>query len=533
MIGVVALSAEHQAVCEFFELFKTPWEFYRAGRSYDVIIDTIGDHLDRASAKLILVYSGRETAVDEDRSFTMAQGRGAGNTVEYRSATFSIYGDLVTFQEYQGEPLAFSDSQLPIAYVRRGSGSTVARIGYGLFSEVAVLLTAGQPVENAAFPTLDLHIALLRDLIVENGVTLTEIPPVPRGYRFVACLTHDVDHPLIGAHRFDHTMGGFLQRALVGSALDLCKGRLSWRKLWQNWLAAAKLGFVYLGMADDFWSTFEAYSQLEQGLPSSFFVIPFAKNPGHLADGKTSAPAYRGSGYGAADIADQLGGVIARGGEVGVHGINAWSSATSGQAELKEIRRVTKGKGTGIRMHWLYFSLESPALLEQAGFDYDSTVGYNETVGYRAGTGQVFKPLNASRLLELPLHVMDTALFYPDRMSLTVSEAKDRVNKMIENAMVCGGAVTINWHDRSIAPERLWGDFYRELIQELRGRGAWFATAAQATEWFRKRRSYSFQTMSLEDSDSEVVSIGEDDGLPQLWLQVWNAPTPAGAGEPA
>ena len=29
--------------------------------------------------------------------------------------------------------------------------------------------------------------------------------------------------------------------------------------------------------------------------------------------------------------------------------------------------------------------------LEKAGFSYDSTVGYNETIGYRAGTAQVFK----------------------------------------------------------------------------------------------------------------------------------------------
>ena len=29
MIGVIANPADHDVVCEFFELFKTPWEFYR------------------------------------------------------------------------------------------------------------------------------------------------------------------------------------------------------------------------------------------------------------------------------------------------------------------------------------------------------------------------------------------------------------------------------------------------------------------------------------------------------------------------
>ena len=31
MIGVIADPAEHDVVREFFELFKTPWEFYRSG----------------------------------------------------------------------------------------------------------------------------------------------------------------------------------------------------------------------------------------------------------------------------------------------------------------------------------------------------------------------------------------------------------------------------------------------------------------------------------------------------------------------
>ena len=38
MIGVIADSAEQNVVREFFELFKTPWEFYRRDRQYDVLL---------------------------------------------------------------------------------------------------------------------------------------------------------------------------------------------------------------------------------------------------------------------------------------------------------------------------------------------------------------------------------------------------------------------------------------------------------------------------------------------------------------
>jgi len=66
----------------------------------------------------------------------------------------------------------------------------------------------------------------------------------------------------------------------------------------------------------------------------------------------------------------------------------------------------------GVRMHWLYYSQQSAASWRPLARLYDSTIGYNDTIGYRAGTTQVYKPLDANRLLELPLHAMDTAMFY-------------------------------------------------------------------------------------------------------------------------
>ena len=42
MIGVIATSPDHAVIREFFELFKTPWEFYRHDRSYDVVL-CVGD----------------------------------------------------------------------------------------------------------------------------------------------------------------------------------------------------------------------------------------------------------------------------------------------------------------------------------------------------------------------------------------------------------------------------------------------------------------------------------------------------------
>jgi hypothetical protein len=221
------------------------------------------------------------------------------------------------------------------------------------------------------------------------------------------------------------------------------------------------------------------------------------------------------------ELTDHLRNLQGHGHEIGVHGIDAWRDKTKGREELERISSLTGRSEMGVRMHWLFFDEQSPAALEDAGFSYDSTVGYNQTVGYRAGTTQAFKPLGVARLLELPLHVMDTALFYPSYMNLTATEAETVVAELVENVIRFGGSLTVNWHDRSIAPERLWGDFYVKLLTDLKCKGAWFSTAAQAVSWFRKRRSAVIERSACSDGTLKIkASCVPDESLPALRLRV-------------
>ena len=177
--------------------------------------------------------------------------------------------------------------------------------------------------------------------------------------------------------------------------------------------------------------------------------------------------------------------------------------------------------------------MQSPVVLESAGASYDSTVGYNEAVGFRAGTTQVYKPLNATTLLELPLHIMDTALFYPAYLHLSPKDAEVRINRVIDTAVQYGGCVTVNWHDRSIAPERLWTETYVNLVNELSQKGAWFATAAQAVAWFRMRRSVMFDTDA--HGAVRIILSGRDESLRELTLRTWplsSEPRDVAASEP-
>ncbi len=519
MIGVIANPAEHAVVQEFFELFKTPWEFCRSERQYEVLIDCGSVALPECLPKLLVLYGSQKLPLDVEREIKITSGQKEGRILSYEGMQVPIYGSSITFRErgngYKGE----EDSPQRAMYLDRLQGSNLARIGYDLFGEIRALLTTGQPPVNAGIPTLELHIALLRNLILASGLSLVEIPPVPDGYQFIACLTHDVDHPSIRRHKFDHTILGFLYRAILGSLISVLQRRRGARSLLTNWWAALKLPLVQLGLARDFWSEFDRYPKLERGVRSSFFVIPFKDTPGRVEMGL--APKRRASRYGASDIVEQIQALKSAGCEIGLHGIDAWIDSYKGFEELEHIRQITGVKVIGVRMHWLYQNELSPVKLEKAGADYDSTVGYNQTIGYRAGTTQSYKPLETTHLLELPLNIMDTALFFPAYLDLSPNEAHKQVGSIIENALRFGGSVTVNWHDRSIAPERLWGDFYVELVDELKNRGAWFSTASDAVSWFRKRRSAVFEGVSTDSGTLRVkIGINGNEELPGLRLRV-------------
>lgn len=518
MIGVVANPSEFVVIGEFFELFKTPWEYYVTGKHYDVVLCSEDFAFQDSSAALVVIYAGHRLPHDPEETIeTVPQGR-QGRMLRYKEKQIPIYGDCVTFRE--GTNVLIDESSgHSVVHLTRSRGRTIARIGYDLFEEVRTLLLDGQPIAYASFPTLDLHISILRRTIVTSGAPLAEIPPVPDGYRFTACLTHDVDHPAIRRHSLDYTVLGFLARAIVGSLVKTLKGRMAMRTLLKNWVAALKLPLVQLGLAGDFWYEFDRYLQLENGRHSTFFIIPFKGCPGRWARGP--APKRRASGYGAADIGDKVRSLMSQGSEIGLHGIDAWVNTASARMELEAMHQVGDVRNAGVRMHWLYFDEESHVVLDSAGADYDSTVGYNETIGYRAGTTQVYRPLGATRLLELPLHIMDTALFFPCHLNLSFTEARNRVAAIIENAAEFGGVVTVNWHDRSIAPERCWGDFYVGLLDELKRGGAWFATAGETVAWFRKRRAATFDVSSADRDVSLPTTTGGADGLPGLQLRAY------------
>ena len=207
MIGVVANQPEHSTVVEFFELFKTPWEFYRPGKHYDVLLCS-NTPIPENSAKLVLLYGTQRQTFELDQGIKR-RCVPRQNSVCFRGQRLPIYGSCLLFDDTSKEGLTHEGTNSAVAVSAVSGDQVVVRVGFDLFAEVRYLLTLGQPAEFAGIPTLDLHISLLRDLILREGITLVEILPFPAGHRFTVCLTHDVDQPRVRYHKCDYTMFGF------------------------------------------------------------------------------------------------------------------------------------------------------------------------------------------------------------------------------------------------------------------------------------------------------------------------------------
>jgi len=511
MIGVISKENQKAVVEEFFELFKTPWAIWREGGEYDVVITT-DQKASLPHAKLLLVFCPETVRMDNLHEIKILSCQERGK-IAREGSVIPIYGSLTTF-EGQKEPFLSTGNGKTAGLALDLPGRRILRLGYDLFDEVEYLLRRGQPAENAQIPTLEMHIFLLRKWILDAGIPLVEIPPSPYGYDFMTCLTHDIDFMGIRDHVFDHSMFGFVYRSLVPKYLKGLDKKTAAARYRKNLRALLSLPLVQAGILPDFWYPLGKYPEVEKERKSTFFFIPFKNRPGDAPAGKPVK--YRAARYDVRKHTDAIHGLKRQGREIGLHGIDAWKDALKGKEEIAVIRRITGEDRIGVRMHWLYFSDDTPRHLEEAGASYDSTLGYNETVGFRSGTTQVFRLPGTKNLYELPLHAQDTAMLYPGRMGMPESGAIDLCGKLIGDFRAHGGAFTINWHDRSLAPERHWDTAYLALLEMLDRERTWFATAGEAVSWFEKRRACRFDASVTVDGMPNVTlgGPGMEDGLP-------------------
>src|ERR1700730_16605174 len=95
MIGVLCDAGESAAVEEFFQLFKTPWEAFVAGRSYDVLLTTQCS-VPECDAQLRLLFRSEACLMDVHWGIRQCD-RKQSVALEVGDVRLPAYGEVLTF----------------------------------------------------------------------------------------------------------------------------------------------------------------------------------------------------------------------------------------------------------------------------------------------------------------------------------------------------------------------------------------------------------------------------------------------------
>lgn len=295
-----------------------------------------------------------------------------------------------------------------------------------------------------------------------------EISPFPNGSGFAACLTHDVD--------------------LMQSVPSV----MSKKKIRKH-LSNIKHGIKPVDYYE--WLKMEG----SYGYRSTFFVLPEKVINRHPYDGDykySDVTLFNGR---KCTVSGMLKEMSAQGWETGVHG--SYLSFDNHEELLfakQQLESATGSEAVSVRQHFLHFNIGvTPRHQQKAGFKFDSTFGFNRSVGFRNGAGfpvQYYDYENNKNmsLLSVPLTVQDVALFRGDCLSLDIPSGVKLCKSIIDSVKKNKGAITFLWHFHVLSNAREcegWMDAYREILDYLSANKAWVCTVAQLGEYWNSRRA--------------------------------------------
>lgn len=228
-------------------------------------------------------------------------------------------------------------------------------------------------------------------------------------------MTHDIDHIRVGEH---YTRDLFLFRLLAVSGLEMIKGKRSLKSM-----AQLKLGLL----KKDNWDHFKEWIMLEKKyrMNSTWFFA--------VTRGKSLS-------YNHNEIEPIVHLLKKKGFDLGLHG-QAADDEVSIRREFELFKKIVGEYPKGIRMHYLNLNKESLGFLSDI-YCYDSSLMVDK----------LEPPKKTLRMLEIPIHIMDTYLFSPLKMNLSLEDAKKYTRQMLNKAKRQKRIVVFDIHPHHISP---------------------------------------------------------------------------------
>ena len=302
------------------------------------------------------------------------------------------------------------------------------------------------------------------------------------GARFAVALTHDVDAPWrwtrIGLRGAAERLKHEVRHARLGPAVREATG-----------LATAPLHL--LRGTDPNWRFAQILEEeRRRGASGSTFFVLAGHNDPH--DGATPETYERLRPH----LVETL---LEADAEVGLHGSYTAADDAGRLAEEKAALEALAGPVRGHRYHYLRADPHrNLAALANLGFDYDTTLGFPDAVGFRAGIAHPFRPWDFERdepldLAEIPLAAMDATLAEERYLGLAAKRAEPRLLALLDWAAEHGGAFAILWHPDRFDPATSagWDRLYSRLLEGVVERGGICVPAGELAELASSHSTWS------------------------------------------
>jgi hypothetical protein len=197
--------------------------------------------------------------------------------------------------------------------------------------------------------------------------------------------------------------------------------------------------------------------------------------------------------------------------EIGLHGSYTSLDTNAGLAGEFEVLQKYGFRALGGRQHWLRFTLDRliPEV-EIAGALFDTSLGWQNRIGFRAGACFPFPPYNfpeerPARFLELPLAVMDQAL-PPNK-----EEAFRDVAELLTTSRTYGwGGISLLWHPEAFGGGQLPIGVGRAFHALVKAASEWKDAWLSAGEFVRKVRNRYIEAGLLDpDWGADLINVDE------------------------
>ncbi|UCH71488.1 MAG: polysaccharide deacetylase family protein [Thermoplasmatales archaeon] len=185
--------------------------------------------------------------------------------------------------------------------------------------------------------------------------------------------------------------------------------------------------------------------------------------------------------------------------EIGLHtGFYSFDDINQIKQEKKKLEDVAGTKIIGVRNHLFRFTIpRSWKLLSLAGFEYASSLGYSDMIGFRNGICYPFKPYDLVEnkkidIIEIPPCVADIAMF--SYMNINAYKAWEYIQNLIDTVEQLGGVLTILWHNWTFSYPvsysglfgKEWTKLYEKILEYGHKKNAWLTNGKNISDFISK-----------------------------------------------